>query len=129
MQELKHSKQREAIKKYLESVYCHPTAETIFFEVKKEIPNISLGTVYRNLNLLVDMGEILKITTPNGPDRFDGHMQPHSHIRCVKCGELTDINIKEITEITKNAEKEYEGQINNCSIMFYGICKKCQNIK
>ena len=64
MPALKYSRQRESIKRFLMSRYDHPTADTVYLHVRKEFPRISLGTVYRNLNLLADMGEAVKITTP-----------------------------------------------------------------
>ena len=76
---LKRSKQRESIKKFLISRYDHPTAETVYMNIKEEFPNISLGTVYRNLSLLADIGEIQKLSTGIGPDRFDGNPKPHYH--------------------------------------------------
>ena len=79
MAALKYSRQREAIKHYLASTKEHPTADAVYMHVKKEFPNISLGTVYRNLNLLTDIGEAIKISTPDGGDRFDGTVQPHNH--------------------------------------------------
>ena len=79
---LKRSKQRESIKKFLISRYDHPTAETVYMNIKEEFPNISLGTVYRNLSLLADIGEIQKLSTGIGPDRFDGNPKPHYHFIC-----------------------------------------------
>ena len=73
MPAIKYSRQRESIKKYLASTKEHPTADTVYTHVKKDFPNISLGTVYRNLNLLTELGEALKISTPDGGDRFDGY--------------------------------------------------------
>ena len=70
MAALKYSRQREAIKHFLVSTNSHPTADIVYMHVKEEFPNISLGTVYRNLNLLADLGEATKITTPDGADRF-----------------------------------------------------------
>ena len=90
MPALKYSRQRESIKRFLLSRYDHPTADTVYLHVKEEFPNISLGTVYRNLALLTDLGEIIKITT-DGADRFDGHVDPHSHFICRKCHSLFDI--------------------------------------
>ena len=72
MAALKYSRQRESIKRYLMMTKDHPTADTVYLHVKEEFPNISLGTVYRNLNLLTDIGEVIKIPTPDGGDRFDG---------------------------------------------------------
>ena len=71
MATLKFSRQRESIKQYLASTKEHPTADMVYMHVKEDYPNISLGTVYRNLNLLTDIGEALKITTPDGADRFE----------------------------------------------------------
>ena len=80
MANLKYSRQREAIKEFLASTKEHPTADTVYMHVREEFPRISLGTVYRNLNLLADMGEINKITTPDGGDRFDGSVEPHYNL-------------------------------------------------
>lgn len=76
---IKRSRQREAIRQCLAGRYDHPTAETVYMSIKDEFPNISLGTVYRNLSLLSDLGEIQKITVSGGPDRFDGNPAPHYH--------------------------------------------------
>lgn len=88
---LKRSKQRESIKKFLISRYDHPTAETVYMNIKEEFPNISLGTVYRNLSLLADIGEIQKLSTGIGPDRFDGNPKPHYHFICKECRERSGI--------------------------------------
>ena len=74
---MKYSRQRESILNSLNEKLNHPTAEMVYNCVKKEQPNISLGTVYRNLNLLTDIGEVIKIPTPDGGDRFDGNVMPH----------------------------------------------------
>lgn len=93
MAALKYSRQRESIKHFLAETKEHPTADTVYLHVKKQFPNISLGTVYRNLNLLTDLGEVVKISTPNGGDRFDGHPEPHNHFLCTKCGRLLDLDL------------------------------------
>lgn len=125
MAKLKHSRQRECIKEYLSSTRDHPTADTVYLHVKKEFPNISLGTVYRNLNLLVELGEISKISTPDGGDRFDGTMEPHFHVFCTECGCVSDLVIDNMDEINKIASNNYDGIIERSSITFYGKCKKC----
>ena len=79
MATLKYSRQRESIKNYLQSTTEHPTADTVYAHVREKVPNISLGTVYRNLNLLAEAGDALKISTPSGGDRFDGRTNPHYH--------------------------------------------------
>ena len=79
MKTLKYSRQRESIKANLMSRRDHPTADALYASIREEFPNISLGTVYRNLNLLADIGEAIKITTPDGGDRFDARTNPHYH--------------------------------------------------
>ena len=79
---LKHSRQRESIRNFLMQRCDHPTAETVYLGIKEDFPNISLGTVYRNLSLLAELGEILKISVGNGPDRFDANLKPHYHFFC-----------------------------------------------
>ncbi len=88
-----YSKQREAILLYLRSVKCHPSAKTVFENVKKQIPNISLGTVYRNLSSLAESGEILQFSVGDGTDRFDGDNSFHLHLFCTECGNVFDSQI------------------------------------
>lgn len=126
MPAIKYSRQRESIKKYLASTKEHPTADTVYTHVKKDFPNISLGTVYRNLNLLTELGEALKISTPDGGDRFDGVTTSHCHFFCKECGSVIDIDMAEDGYIDEMAGKNFDGQIENHSIMFFGKCAKCR---
>ena len=125
MAKLKYSRQRECIKEYLASTHEHPTADTVYMHVKEEFPNISLGTVYRNLNLLVELGEINKISTPDGGDRFDGMIAPHYHLICTECGCVSDLKMDKMDEINKIANTNFDGLIENHNIIFYGKCKDC----
>ena len=79
MATLKYSRQRESIKEFLRSRTDHPTADTVYENLRQIYPNISLGTVYRNLSLLSDIGEIRKLTNFGSADRYDGRVAPHSH--------------------------------------------------
>ncbi len=128
MTALKYSRQRESIKSFLLSRYDHPTADTIYMNVRKEFPNISLGTVYRNLALLTDMGEIIKITT-EGADRFDAHVEPHSHFICRECHAVLDIHMKNEDFINTEAQKEFSGQIEGHTVRYFGLCKDCLSKK
>ena len=128
MTALKYSRQRECIKSFLLSRYDHPTADTIYMNVRKEFPNISLGTVYRNLALLTDMGEIIKITT-EGADRFDAHVEPHSHFICRECHAVLDIHMKNEDFINTEAQKEFSGQIEGHTVQYFGLCKDCLSKK
>lgn len=125
MPALKYSRQRESIKEYLMSTKEHPTADMVYLHVKQEFPNISLGTVYRNLNLLADIGEIIKISTLNGGDRFDGTTTPHYHFFCTDCGAVLDLDMDNIETINHIASKNFDGEIDTHNITFYGRCGDC----
>ncbi|MCI8861154.1 MAG: transcriptional repressor [Lachnospiraceae bacterium] len=124
MTALKYSRQRESIKSFLLSRYDHPTADTIYMNVRKEFPNISLGTVYRNLALLTDLGEIIKITT-DGADRFDAHVEPHSHFICRGCHEVLDIQMEDEDFIDEEAQKKFSGRIEGHTVQYFGLCEGC----
>ena len=127
MAAMKYSRQQESIKHYLMSTREHPTADTVYMHVKKDFPNISLGTVYRNLNLLTDIGEAIKISTPDGGDRFDGRIEPHNHFLCTKCGRLLDLDLDmhSIEEANRMAAENFDGIITSSSTLFYGECSDC----
>ena len=125
MANLKYSRQRESIKEFLASTTEHPTADTVYLHVREEFPRISLGTVYRNLNLLADIGEIVKITTPDGGDRFDGTTSPHYHVLCTECGKVIDLDMEHLDSINKMAEENFDGVISSHTALFYGTCNEC----
>ena len=127
MATFKFSRQRESIKQYLASTKEHPTADMVYMHVKEDYPNISLGTVYRNLNLLTDIGEALKIATPDGADRFDGCVKPHNHFFCTECRRVLDLDLdmKEIEQINKAAATNFDGIIESSNTIFYGKCGDC----
>ena len=91
MKTLKYSRQRESIKACLMARHDHPTADALYTSIREEYPNISLGTVYRNLNLLVELGEIQKLTCGDGADHFDADTTPHYHFVCRDCGQVYDL--------------------------------------
>ena len=122
---IKHSRQREAIRENLMGRYDHPTAETVYMDIKEDFPNISLGTVYRNLSLLSDMGEIQKISTGTGPDRFDGNATPHCHFQCRVCFKVLDLAFDYPKELNAHAGKNFPGIIEGNHIQFFGQCPDC----
>lgn len=122
---LKYSRQREAIKEFLAERKDHPTADTVYMGVRKEFPNISLGTVYRNLNLLADMGEILRISTGDGPNHYDGNIALHYHFICTQCNKVFDIDMEPQIELDKLAAKHFDGIITNHVTHFFGLCPEC----
>ena len=122
---LKYSKQRESIKNFLVTRYDHPTAETVYLNIRREFPNISLGTVYRNLNLLAEIGEIQKLSPGIGPDRFDGNPAPHYHFICRHCGCVMDLTVSGLDHINILAGQDFDGEIEGHITYFYGACPSC----
>ena len=122
---MKYSKQRESILNYLRMNNTHPTAEAIYHGIQAENPNISLGTVYRNLTLLTELGEIQKLAFGDGPDRFDGNLQPHYHFACTKCGKILDLKMDGLEHIDLLAAHKFKGQIEGHFAYFYGKCPSC----
>ena len=121
---LKYSRQREAIKEFVMTRLDHPTADEVYMNVRQEFPNISLGTVYRNLTLLSDMGELIRLRVGDGVDRFDAAIHPHYHFICQECGSVEDLNIPIMESFNDHAGKGFDGQITSHSAQFYGKCSK-----
>jgi len=93
--------------------------------IVKKHPNISRGTVYRNLNLFSDIGEIRKVEMPNGADRFDHLCHEHYHARCVKCGRVFDVEMEFIADLEKNIKDTYGFEITGHDVIFKGTCLEC----
>ena len=129
MATLKYSRQRASIREYLIHTNEHPTADTVYLHVRNEFPNISLGTVYRNLTLLTELGEIKKITDFDGPDRFDGNTALHYHFICRKCGAVLDLEMDSLAHINLLAEHNFDGTIEGHLTHFYGLCPECAKSK
>lgn len=123
---MKHSKQRDIILNDILKRCDHPTAEMIYESVRKENPNISLGTVYRNLNLLAELGNIRKINMPSSSDRFDKTLENHYHLYCNNCKNVTDIMMDDVSNMYEKVEKQNECKIISHDIMFIGICMNCK---
>ncbi|MDC7292128.1 MULTISPECIES: Fur family transcriptional regulator [unclassified Butyrivibrio] len=123
---LKYSKQRAMIKDFLQDRKDHPTAEVVYNSIREIYPKISLGTVYRNLVLLSDIGEIARFRVGDGYEHFDWDVRNHNHFICNCCKQITDIEMDDISErIDEVAGKTFPGKIEGHKIYFYGICEKC----
>ena len=122
---LKYSKQRELIKDFLMTRKDHPTADVVYMNVRQSFPNISLGTVYRNLTLLCDVGEIQKIQVGDGVDHFDPNISNHYHFICNKCGCVLDIDLDNMDDIIQKANTHFEGRVHGYTTYFNGLCKRC----
>ena len=122
---MKNSRQRNAILECVMSHHDHPTADIIYQELRESFPNISLGTVYRNLSLLTSLGKIMKITCENHADRFDGQTIPHAHFQCKSCGCLQDIPFKPSVHPQEDIGEGFDGIISDYTITFRGYCANC----
>ena len=123
----KKSKQRDAIIKFLMTRKDHPTADMVYMNIKEEFPKISLGTVYRNLALLSERGEIPKaILTKEEQTIYDACTDPHYHFVCQECGAVIDLEMAPIDEKLKEiASENFPGKITQNIVYFKGICKNC----
>ena len=119
--------QRQIILEELGKVKTHPTANEVYDMVRKRLPRIGLGTVYRNLELMSETGIILKLEVGGTQKRFDATVDPHYHIRCLSCGKVDDIEIPVIEEINKSAAEASHYQVLGHHIEFSGICSACSN--
>lgn len=122
----KYSRQREALLMLLQSTRTHPTAEWLYTELKKSFPNISLATVYRNLNLLAQTGEIIRLDVGTGTEHFDAATKNHYHFVCRCCDAVIDLDLPPIVQLDHMAEKNNPVRVENHSLLFYGVCKNCQ---
>ena len=113
---MKYSKQREALLTLLRSTRSHPSADWLYENLRKEFPNISLGTVYRNLAQLAENGDILKISTSANKEHFDGFVHRH-------------FDLDGMDEIKNQAAEKLNADIEDYSLIFYGICENCSSKK
>ena len=122
----KNSVQRNSIKKMLHGRTDHPTAADIYKEIQKEYPNISLGTVYRNLKLMQELGEIKAVLCNDDSVHYDANISPHYHHICTKCGAVHDIPMQVIGAIDELSQRFTEDLIDSHEMSFYGICRDCR---
>jgi Fur family ferric uptake transcriptional regulator len=122
------SKQRKVILEELQKVNTHPTADEVYDMVRKIIPRISLGTVYRNLEFLCSKGLVLKLGAPGAQKRFDGMAEPHPHIRCAVCTSVADVECDiDIPVIPSECAGGYT--IMSTNVEFVGVCPRCQEAR
>jgi len=122
----KRTKQRDTILRVLKGTKSHPTADWIYSEVRKEIPNISLGTVYRNLRLLSERGDILEIDLGGKLSRYDAYTENHYHFQCDKCGRVFDLNEAVNKDMDEKVAQDTGFWVTHHRLEFHGLCKDCQ---
>lgn len=124
---MKYSKQRELILKVLSENVVHPTADFVYEIIKKEMPNISLATVYRNLNQLAANGMIKKAEGLDGSVHFDYNTHPHYHFICNRCNKIYDIPYDIAPALGEKVFAQTGMSVENYDLCFKGICSDCQN--
>lgn len=125
---VRNTKQRNLIMELMEGNFSHPTADEIYELARKKNPRISRGTVYRNLNVLVESRNIQKIVVPDGADHYDSVLEMHYHFHCDSCGKMFDVPQSVTVEMGK-ASKEMESEgflVTGHNLIFTGICPKCR---
>jgi len=124
---LSNTTQRKVIIEELKKLKTHPTADELYEIVKKRLPKISLGTVYRNLEQLSKAGKILKLGISGKQKRFDGNIEKHFHLRCDACGSVRDIDHDLFYDIDQLIEAN-QGPlgISGYNIEFCGLCEECK---
>lgn len=119
----RNSKKRDAIREELCRAADHPSAEMLYARLKHRIPDLSLGTVYRNLSLFLQDGSAVCVATVDGQDRFDGRTDPHAHFICESCGRVLDLPLTLPEELLR---QPLPGRVRACSLSFFGVCNHCE---
>ncbi len=121
----KHFRKRDAILTCLRQTKTHPTADWIYNQLKPQIPDLSLGTVYRNLTLFKQQGLVRSLGTVDGVERFDGDTHPHVHFICRCCGSVQDLDNYPVPALCDSTI----GQAESCQLTFTGLCRECKNLE
>ena len=123
--ERRNTIQKELVLTTVQNLKKHVTADEVYEHITKDHPSISRGTVYRNLSLFSEEGAIQKVEVPDGPDRFDFTLKDHYHVKCIKCGEIFDVDMVCIPNLLTKINDEHGIKFINYDIFFKGICKTC----
>ena len=126
MKRQNYSRKREAILQALQGTNTHPTAEWMYLQLKSQFPDLSLGTVYRNLAQFKTEGSAVSVGIVNGQERFDGNTSPHSHFIYTQCGAVLDIFKPLYAEASfSEISQELCAQVESCDVLFRGVCSDC----
>ena len=123
----RETRQREAILRILRGTKSHPTADSVYEEVRKEIPNISKGTVYRNLKVLQENGQVSELNLNGTVSRFEAKQESHYHFRCERCGRVFDVDEPVHRDLDREVAKRTGLKISYHQLEFRGICNDCQH--
>ena len=123
---IRMTRQRRIILEELRKLHSHPTADQVYDTVRKRMPRISLGTVYRNLEILSQWGLAQKLDLAGAPRRFDGSTEEHYHVRCVRCGEVEDVPIEPLGDLEDSIRSNTDFEIIGHRLNFLGFCPACR---
>ena len=123
---MRYSHQRERIFRAVMESCEHPTANMVYEQLKTDMPRLSLGTVYRNLNQLADAGRLKKIPLADGSCRFDKTKEAHSHIVCEVCGAVADVHLPSFQALEQTIETETDFSLRSYDVVLRGVCRRCQ---
>ena len=118
--------QKDSVRNAVYEMKRHVTANEVYEFIKESYPTIGKGTVYRNLDILVEEGALRKVEVSEGPNRFDFTLKNHYHVKCVKCGEVSDVDMDEIPDLMKKIHDTHGIEFLDYDISFKGICSKCR---
>ena len=121
--------QKDMVLRTVRKLKRHLTADEVYEHIKKDHPTIGKGTVYRNLGILAEAGAIRKVEVPDGPDRFDFTLKNHYHVRCVECGNVSDVDMDEIPHLEEKIHDTHGMKFFEYDIFFKGICPDCRKGK
>ena len=124
---MRNTPQRKLILKIVNESIDHPTAEIIYQRAREIDSTISIGTVYRNLSILSQIGEILDLPMPLGPDHYDYKQKPHAHFYCKNCGNVIDVPFCELFDKIELEKILPNCQVDGCGMVFTGTCSNCCN--
>ena len=125
---IRNTNQRQLIFDYLKRTLTHPTAEQIFQQMRKELPSISFGTVYRNLDILEKQGLISTIIYSKEHVRYHSGTMNHSHFVCSVCDRIEDLEVDDLSELKNQISRRYKLKISKHNLIFYGLCPACQKV-
>ena len=122
----KNSKKRQVILEALAATTAHPTAQELYQQLKPDYPDLSLGTVYRNLSLFSEQGDVMSVGVFRGQERFDARTEPHAHLHCVQCGRVIDVPLPFDAQLDDKASEQIGWDVTSHYTIFEGLCPDCR---
>ena len=122
----KNSKKRQVILEALAATTAHPTAQELYQQLKPDYPDLSLGTVYRNLSLFSKQGDVMSVGVFRGQERFDARTEPHAHLHCAQCGRVIDVPLPFDAQLDAKASEQIGWHVTSHYTIFEGLCPDCR---